>query len=1004
MIEEKRSEARIETEARLAVSPKTNSHKRKRQEDYVPVAPVPVPTHSATLTKSARAHAKSYNSGPPLVPAVIVKSVLEYANKVKVRKMKELVERVCRYWSLKREARRGAPLLKRLYLEPWTTSIVSKEQTDADKAKRLEYLAMVRNDIERVRMLTELAKKREREKLRQVQIIEEIVNEFVVPYKTQLRVALQKISALDRSELFTHPVSRSLAPDYYDVIKYPMSWTEIDEKLDQNRYLELSDFQHNVYLVLNNAMTYNPPDHPYHKLAARIKKSAEGIFASLTQDIPGGTLEATPVRLAALLQEDEDGKDYLHSLFSFELRKLRPPTPPPPPKRPKLVLSSEELKARKDAREAKWAASKPATGVRSTRALQAIEDQARHAAKDAERIATEAVQEAKEIADEDARKIKRRADEAIKRAERRADEAAKKAKRKVDEAARKAKRKADEAAKKVERPDDEAAMDAERVTNETAMNVEQVADEAAHAATRPIASRRDRRRVAPTDAIADIAATSIKRSGKGVAVMAPYPPTNVKRRGKSETTLASEVHKVESKDEPRRPDVGSVLPEGSRRANSSSMSPLPTRSRSGRLRLAVRQAQPGRPAEPIDRTVSNPPQEPYIVNRPRDVSPAISVLSSLSSLSDRDSVEEPLRPPTSELEQISVLARSSSHRKGEQISVDASQETGRASKRVTRTAPTAVEAVQDDVPHAEQPYRNLRRAKVPRPLGWDGPPVEPSVERKNTRSGIPRGPTETATSTSPAKKAEKVVATLKAPKSKSNAKKAPKPVEDGQMQVGAEMEATDAVEPVSAGEVPEALQAGDPGEAVAAIETARQVVAERAADAEAPREAENDEEDDPVRQERLASLKGTNRSATTVDGWMDPYPEGTLVWARSEFLGDRHISHVRHQLNTNICTTVEGFPFFPAEVVDADYDYYDIPLSVWKAKPESTDEERVWLIRFFDAKKSFGWCKQDKLEPLAEDDGVDQKHMNPRVKSKDLRNAVKKAYMAATANMEATTA
>jgi NuA3 HAT complex component NTO1 len=63
---------------------------------------------------------------------------MDYIAKVNVRKKLEFVQLVCRYWSLKREARRGAPLLKRLHLEPWTASSVGKMQTDEEKVMKLE--------------------------------------------------------------------------------------------------------------------------------------------------------------------------------------------------------------------------------------------------------------------------------------------------------------------------------------------------------------------------------------------------------------------------------------------------------------------------------------------------------------------------------------------------------------------------------------------------------------------------------------------------------------------------------------------------------------------------------------------------------------------------------------------------------------------------------------------------------------------------------------------------
>ncbi|KAI0924329.1 hypothetical protein AcW1_006473 [Taiwanofungus camphoratus] len=315
--------------------------------------------HSPKSSKTARAYAKTYKPGPPLVPHIIVERIMQYIGKVGIRHKREFVLLVCKYWSLKREARRGAAFLKRLHLEPWTASSGGMQQTDEEKAIKLEYMKCLRQDLESLRMLAELSRKRESRKREQTEIIQDVFNRFLFAHEPSLRMAFEKIVGSDRHEYFKNPVSRVDVPDYYDIIKRPMNWNVIDRKLDRHEYLDLQNFKDDVNLVLDNAMIYNRPGTPFFKAAQRIKASAEPVMADLdriaSSRIPDDELEdgkpassrptfgnlEPPLRLLDLLlsesaiKDDIDlilDKEPLEYLFSYESPKFKPKPPPPPPK------------------------------------------------------------------------------------------------------------------------------------------------------------------------------------------------------------------------------------------------------------------------------------------------------------------------------------------------------------------------------------------------------------------------------------------------------------------------------------------------------------------------------------------------------------------------------------------------------------------------------------------------------------------------------------------------
>ncbi|KAI0036173.1 PHD-zinc-finger like domain-containing protein, partial [Vararia minispora EC-137] len=353
--------------------------------------------------KAARAYAKGYKPGPPIVPSILIRRIERYIEKVQIRKAVEFVELTARYWSLKREARRGAPLLKRLHLEPWTASAGGKMQTDEEKVKKLELMKQLRADLERVKQLVDQVRQREAVKRDRMQALHGIVSEIVFPHANRMRLALERIWGYDKQDVFKNPVSRTDVPDYYDVIKHPMCWAIIDARLDGHQYWDIEHFKADVLLVFDNAMKYNASGSPIHKLAHRLKNLALPVLSDLDklrtsappasdpvslsnastplasstlltppQELPVGDLEP-PFPLLSLFTSasiaDESAilltSNPLDSLFSYEF-PVDKPKPPPQPKSKKRKDRRYTSAPREDALDASPGFRAPAQPSQST--------------------------------------------------------------------------------------------------------------------------------------------------------------------------------------------------------------------------------------------------------------------------------------------------------------------------------------------------------------------------------------------------------------------------------------------------------------------------------------------------------------------------------------------------------------------------------------------------------------------------------------------------------------
>ncbi|EFX00670.1 phd finger domain protein [Grosmannia clavigera kw1407] len=147
-------------------------------------------------------------SGAPVIPQAVFDIVETALQRFMLRRRREFVSEACRYWTLKREARRGAALLKRLQLQMET--FTSMELTRRNFAamgpsgrsrlqRRIDFAEVLIQDLFQLRSLADDVVQRERDKLSEAELELDFVNTCYFPVYQLLVPVIEKASSYDKN-------------------------------------------------------------------------------------------------------------------------------------------------------------------------------------------------------------------------------------------------------------------------------------------------------------------------------------------------------------------------------------------------------------------------------------------------------------------------------------------------------------------------------------------------------------------------------------------------------------------------------------------------------------------------------------------------------------------------------------------------------------------------------------------------------------------------------------
>ncbi|XP_052416717.1 bromodomain-containing protein 7 [Carassius gibelio] len=132
------------------------------------------------------------------------------------------------------------------------------------------------------------------------------------PLQEALSQLIRQLQRKDPSAFFSFPVTDLIAPAYSLIIKRPMDFSTMKEKVKKEQYQSLEELKLDFKVMCENAMIYNKPETIYYKAAKKLLHSGMKILSterlgSLKQSIEFMAGLQTSSRHSAEDGEDEGG-------------------------------------------------------------------------------------------------------------------------------------------------------------------------------------------------------------------------------------------------------------------------------------------------------------------------------------------------------------------------------------------------------------------------------------------------------------------------------------------------------------------------------------------------------------------------------------------------------------------------------------------------------------------------------------------------------------------------